>query len=668
MRIGKVTSHELAQFIEERRILRSPPWLWRFGFAGGCVLAAFLLRYELAPMLGQRVPLAFFTPAALVAAWYGGVSAGLFALFLGLLLGDYFFLPPVHGFGVLNSMDVTAIITYACTALIGVGVIENLHRARHQIDLISKAAERLQKEMTERARAEDSLRQSEARFRLLMDEAKDYALFMLDQEGKIIEWNAGAQRMKGYTAEQILGQHFSQFYPPEDIALHRPENALAKAEAEGRFEDEGWLMRRDGSRFWANAVITALHDKSGKLVCFSKLVRDATERRRAEEESRKREARFRELADAMPQIVWSTRSNGEVDYVNRKWFEYTGLTAEQTYISQGWTGNVHPEDKELLVQVVHKALKTNAPFQLEKRIRSVTGEYRWHLSRGVPVKDEAGQVVRWFATSTDIEDQKRIEHDLERAREQLAHLAHDLEIRVVERTAKLGESIRSLEGVLYHVAHDLRAPLRAMEGFTQLLLETNAPRFDEAGKDYAWRIISAANRMDQLIKDLLVYGRLTHMEAVCRKVDLETEVDRVLVELESEIKFRRAEVKVYRPLPQAWANSTIINQILSNLVSNALKFIKAGSVPHIEIGGRLENRKVRFWVKDDGIGIDDLYQQQIFRVFERLHDGEGYLGTGIGLAIVRKGAERMGGTVGVESRPGEGSLFWVELPGSSQTK
>jgi signal transduction histidine kinase len=251
----------------------------------------------------------------------------------------------------------------------------------------------------------------------------------------------------------------------------------------------------------------------------------------------------------------------------------------------------------------------------------------------------------------------------EESRESLAQHARELEERVAERTAKQEETFRSLEGVLYHVAHDLRAPLRAMDGFAQILFDSHT-QLDPVGRDYAARIIAAASRMDQLIQDLLAYGRLTHMELRCRKIDLDVEVARVLAELGVEIKARRAEIEVRRPLNHVWANPAVLDQILVNLLSNALKFVDLNVPPRIVLGVSRQAGRVRLWVKDNGIGIDEAYRNQIFHVFGRLHSADEFPGTGIGLAIVRKGAERMGGTAGVDSKPGRGSCFWVELPKS----
>jgi signal transduction histidine kinase len=274
---------------------------------------------------------------------------------------------------------------------------------------------------------------------------------------------------------------------------------------------------------------------------------------------------------------------------------------------------------------------------------------------------------------------------LRESEERLRRYATELEHRVAERTANLAQSIQSLEGVLYHVAHDLRAPLRGMASFTNILLEEYAPQFDERGRDYAHRISSAAQRMDGLVQDLLAYGRLAHTAVPVSNINLEAEVKAALSHFSEEIEARDAIVDVCSPLPPVKANAAVLNQILSNLISNALKFVKPETRPHIRISAeettsRMESQKsdqvpsldarlsaldgkfVRLWIEDNGIGIAPEYQERIFRMFERLHATGEYPGTGIGLAIVRKGVERMGGRVGVESVTGMGSRFWLELP------
>lgn len=276
---------------------------------------------------------------------------------------------------------------------------------------------------------------------------------------------------------------------------------------------------------------------------------------------------------------------------------------------------------------------------------------------------------------------------LRESEERLRRYATELEHRVAERTANLAQSLQSLEGVLYHVAHDLRAPLRSMSSFTHILLDEYGAHLDERGRDYARRISNAAQRMDGLVQDLLAYGRLAHTAVPVNTVNLDAEVKTAVSQFSEDIHAQRASVEVCSPLPAVKANAAVLNQILSNLISNALKFVKTGTPPHVRIRAEeatsrldssgtkpngvpsldvrlsaLDGKIVRLWVEDDGIGIQPEYHERIFRMFERLHGVGVYPGTGIGLAIVHKAAERMGGRVGVESAPGKGSRFWVELP------
>ena len=237
-----------------------------------------------------------------------------------------------------------------------------------------------------------------------------------------------------------------------------------------------------------------------------------------------------------------------------------------------------------------------------------------------------------------------------------------LEKKVAARTVQLEKSMKQMESFCYSIAHDLRAPLRAMEGFANALVEDYSPKLDEVGCEYARRIAKSSQRMDQLIQDLLTYGRLAHVELPKVWLSLEEKTDAVLAHFADDIKRLKADVCLRRPLPKILANPTVLEQVLSNLISNALKFVPGDSTPQIEIGASETERMVRVWVKDNGIGIAPEHHGRIFQVFEKLHDTAQYRGTGIGLAIVSKGIERMGGKFGVESEAGKGSCFWFELP------
>lgn len=255
----------------------------------------------------------------------------------------------------------------------------------------------------------------------------------------------------------------------------------------------------------------------------------------------------------------------------------------------------------------------------------------------------------------DITDRKRNEGEIR-------ELNATLERRVEERTKEVEEANRELDGFAHSVSHDLRAPLRTMHGFSNALLEDYGDKLDEAGRDYARRIVAGATRLDELIRDLLSYSRLTREEVPLQPVSLDRIVDDVVNALRSSIAARDAAVEVARPLGTVRGHPAVLIQAVSNLIDNALKFVPPGDRPRIVVrsqpqsGGRL-----RLWVEDNGIGIAPEHQQRVFEVFQRLHSHAEYPGTGIGLAIVRKGIERLGGQIGLESRPREGSRFWIEL-------
>lgn len=262
----------------------------------------------------------------------------------------------------------------------------------------------------------------------------------------------------------------------------------------------------------------------------------------------------------------------------------------------------------------------------------------------------------------EIAERERAEKDLQRAQAELRRYADLLELRVEERTAHLQETIHSLEGVCYHIAHDLRAPLRAMEGYTKILLNQYAPCFDPTGEEYANRISAAAARMDLLIHGLLEYGRLGHEEFPLEAIESAAVLESVLELFKNEIARKQAKVTVEGEWPTVLANETLLEIVLSSLLSNALKFVATDAVPQIRF--RAENRDdvVRLTVEDNGIGIAQEYLQKVFRIFERLHSGNSYTGTGIGLAIAQKAAERMDGRLGVESKVNQGSRFWIDSP------
>jgi signal transduction histidine kinase len=223
-----------------------------------------------------------------------------------------------------------------------------------------------------------------------------------------------------------------------------------------------------------------------------------------------------------------------------------------------------------------------------------------------------------------------------------------------------------MESFSYTVSHDLRAPLRAMQGFADALLEDYSDQLDETGRDYGRRIAAAAQRMDNLIQDLLTYGRLSRARLPRERVSLEVVAAEAIAQLETEIRERQAEISLLTHLPEVLGHRATLIQVTANLLSNAIKFVPPGVTPRVCLSAETRQGRVRLWVEDNGIGVAPEHRERIFRIFERLHSFETYPGTGIGLAFVRKGISRMGGSAGLEPAPEQGSRFWFELPGVAE--
>jgi PAS domain S-box-containing protein len=251
-----------------------------------------------------------------------------------------------------------------------------------------------------------------------------------------------------------------------------------------------------------------------------------------------------------------------------------------------------------------------------------------------------------------------------RLREELQRYTEQLEQEVHRRTQELEATNSDLESFVYSVSHDLREPLRAIQSYNLILLEDHLDQLDTEGQICTQGIAENAERMSTLIQDLLDYSRLGRVTLTLQDIDLNRLVDEILNQLNLQVQLVQAEIVVERPLPGGKGHYATLSQVITNLLTNAIKFVRPGTQPHIRVWAESSDQSIRLWIEDNGIGIDPQYHDRIFQVFERLHSLETYPGTGIGLAIVQKGIERMGGRVGVESVLGQGSRFWIELPGA----
>ncbi len=480
-------------------------------------------------------------------------------------------------------------------------------------------------------------------FRLLVDKVGDYAIFMLDPNGNICSWNLGAERLKGYTREEIVGQHFSIFYTPPDLEADKPNKELKIAGETGRYEEEGWRVRKDGSRFWANVLITAIRDDHDNLIGFGKITRDLTERRQAE-------VRYRLLVEGvMDYAIFSMDSSGHITSWNVGAERIKGYKADEI-IGKHFSAFYTPEDRERdLPGFVLKTAAEQGHFEGEGwRVRK-NGQRFWASVVVTALRDESGNLNGFSKVTRDMSDRKALLDELKRHSE-------ELELRVQERE----ESNAELEAFAYSVSHDLRAPLRAISGFTDALREDYGARLDEQGIDYLNEVTSAAARMNTLVQDLLDYGRVSRVSLPLEPVNVAEMIRRAAQQIETA---DRTALKIDVP-GSLFVNghAQVLTQVLLNLLSNAFKFHKRDAAPEVTVKAEERGNTVRVSVRDNGIGIALQHQERIWNVFERLHDREAYPGTGIGLAIVKRAVTRMHGAYGVESDNGKGSTFWIELP------
>jgi PAS domain S-box-containing protein len=515
----------------------------------------------------------------------------------------------------------------------------------------------IMRDATEAERAESALRASEARFRALF-EASPAASYVTEPDSlSILDCNAAATRMLGYDKAELGRMTLPDIDAGQDGTHIRRRAAAIGAEDAHQFE----TRHRTSSGELRDVIISAMPVELDGRQLFYSVVVDVTDQRRAEAALVEGERRYRFMAEAFPQIVWTARPDGGLDYLNRRFTQITGLAAEAG-LADAWTGVMHPDDLPKVAAAWTHSVATGEPYRVEHRARVADGSWRWFRNSAVALKDEDGRVEMWVGTTADF-------HDERMAFEEIRRLNAALERRVEERTAQLervngqlADANGELEAFAYSVAHDLRAPLRGMTGFSKALLEDHSDRLDDTGRDYAVRISKSAAHLDDLINDLLAYSRLAREEIRPEPVNLEGVVSGVLRQLEPELGPALSAVTVERPLPVLRGHGAVLTQVLGNLIGNALKFVPRGTEPLVTVRAEDRGAAARIWVEDNGIGIRPEHHERVFRVFERLHGRKAYPGTGIGLAIVKKGIERLGGTVGLESEPGGGSRFWFELP------
>jgi PAS domain S-box-containing protein len=484
---------------------------------------------------------------------------------------------------------------------------------------------------------EDELRESEERYRLLLDGIHDYAIFMMDPRGQVISWNAGAERIKGYTADQIIGHNFSCFFPPEDIARGRPEEVLRITAASGRHEDQGMRVRRDGSRFLADVTFTALRDKAGTLRGFSEFSHDRSE-------SKESVAKYRGLLEAAPDAMVVVNQSGEFVLLNAQAEKQFGYGRDEligrkvkNIIPEGFAERLIADGTRSAAEALAQQIGTG--IELSGR-RKDGSEFPIEIMLS-PLEGVEGILVT--AAIRDISVRKKSEEQL---------------VKTVE---ELKRSNDELQQFAYVASHDLQEPLRMVASFTGLLAKRYKGRLDSDADEFIAFAVDGCNRMQGLIQDLLTYSRAGTTGKTLREISGANALHKALTNLRATIEESGALV-TYDSLPTIRTDDTQLAQVFQNLIGNAIKY-RSAEVPHVHVcATKNGGDEWIFSVRDNGLGIDPKYFERIFILFQRLHGQNEFEGTGIGLAICKKILERLGGRIWVESQPGKGSTFSFALP------
>jgi PAS domain S-box-containing protein len=491
---------------------------------------------------------------------------------------------------------------------------------------------------------------------LLVDNVRDYAILLLDAEGVISTWNTGAERLKGYSAQEAIGRHFSTFYTEEDRAAGHPAEVLDAARRDGSYEEEGWRVRKDGSRFWANILVTTIRGPDGAIIGFGKVTRDLTARRLAEQRLRDNAAslaasnveleQFRRLVlGVRDYAIFLLDAGGHITTWNAGAEHAKGYTAEEA-VGRHFSLFYTEEDRA-----------RDHPAE-ELRIASEIGRYEeegWRVRKDgtcfwanvtiTALRDEAGTLIGFAKVTRDLTERRAGEQALRQANERLARSNQEL-----DRFAAVA-------------AHDLQEPLRTIAGFSGLLTDRFGDQLAPEARGYADHIAAAVDRMQQLVDDLLGYARAAEpVGGGTGDCVLAEAVGAVLEELRATVQARGATLTVdVAPDAHVRAEPRDVEAVLRNLLSNAVKFADAVA-PSVVIHAELVESSIRVDVVDNGIGIDPADRPRLFVPFQRLHSAADYEGTGLGLAIAQRVVERNDGAIGVDSTVGEGSRFWFTLP------
>ncbi len=477
-----------------------------------------------------------------------------------------------------------------------------------------------------------------------------FGMAVIEPHGRrLLAVNDAFASMHGYVPEEMAGKTLDEFTVAGSLRpLTMPSE---KSPGQSQKIYEAVHIRKDGTTF---ACVTDMTQSPGEEHDDSRQGdRSATEPSVAyfsdiigldqiEASVRESEERFRSLAAALPQLIWSSKEDGSIEYVNPLWRTYAGWSADEPPPNDPWHTLLHPEDREAYLERWAAAMKSGETFETQSRLKHMPdGTYRWFLCRAVPLRSSKGAIVRWFGSCTDIQEQMNSATKLQAANDALRRSNSDL------------------EQFAYAASHDLQEPLRMVAIYTQLLKEEYAGKLDSNAGTYIDFAVTGAQRMEALLKNLLSYAKIANTSEAADREDANEALKVAQLNLSAIIKETNASI-TSDELPIVWIPRFHLIRLFQNLLSNAMRY-RGDLSPVIHVAARRTGHCWTFSVRDNGIGIAPEYLTQIFGVFKRLHSQQ-YEGTGIGLAMCQKIVERSGGHIWADSEVGKGSTFFFTLP------
>jgi PAS domain S-box-containing protein len=519
-------------------------------------------------------------------------------------------------------------------------------QARQLLETNERSRQALLSVLEDQRQGEESLRESEKRFRLLFERNPAPMLVYARASLRLLAVNEAFLRQYGYTLKEALDMLLPDLYPESE---KKAVVALIPKLHGHVYAGEWHHLRKDGTLI---NIVAHAHDIDfeGQEAHIT-VIHDITERKRVEDSLRLSETRYRTLLETAPFPVVITRlRDGILRYGNKRAEVQFGIQREQGIGQPARDFYLDAQERERFLE---RLLRETVIVDQELRLRAADGSPFWAQISTAIIEFEGESAI--FTSINDISARKQAE-------DEVRQLNLALEQRVAERTAQLQTINRELESFAYSVSHDLKAPLRGIDGYSRLLQEDHAAQLDAEGSLFLRNIRHGAKQMAQLIEDLLAYSRIERRAFQRDRVDLRSLVEKSIAERQVDIDARNVEITMDIAHHLVNADRDGLTMALRNLIDNALKFTASVTHPTIEIGMRLEAHACILWVRDNGIGFDMSFHERIFEIFHRLQLAEEFPGTGIGLAIVRKAVQRMRGRTWAESTPGQGATFYLELP------